>query len=229
MTWDVSEWWLNDQQGKDPRDPELRPLRYLQEEIMWANASQIHWIQRYKHHLVGSWQSPSPWIKKPIQCLWYSPTASQYSPTASWYRTPPQMPKYEHLDPDSSSFFNEYNTMLQRTVENQFCEHLIDEDQFCQWLMNIPNQVVTQVCQENEGGWVDWLTYQEGIGTRYNPIIVEDDWFRESLGVRGVMLHFFSFSTHVEHSLFISALLFTCFYLWLFHQHVFYFHFSFPS
>ena len=50
-------WWLNDWQGKDPRDLELRPLRYLQEEIMWANASRLCQIQRCEHHLVGSWQS----------------------------------------------------------------------------------------------------------------------------------------------------------------------------
>ena len=27
---------------------------------------------------------------------------------------------------------------------------------------------------------VDWLTYQGGMGSRFNPIIVEDDWFGES-------------------------------------------------
>ena len=28
---------------------------------------------------------------------------------------------------------------------------------------------------------IDWLTYQGGMGTRFNPIIVEDDWFDESM------------------------------------------------
>ena len=48
--------------------------------------------------------------------------------------------------------------------------------------MNIPNQIVTQIQQDIEGGQIDWVNYQGGIGTRYNPIIIEDDWFRESLG-----------------------------------------------
>ena len=29
---------------------------------------------------------------------------------------------------------------------------------------------------------LDWTVYQGGAGTRLNPIIIEDDWFRESIG-----------------------------------------------
>ena len=40
-------------------------------------------------------------------------------------------------------------------------------------MMNIGNQVITEIRQDIEGGQVDWVTYQGGIGTRYNLIIVE--------------------------------------------------------
>ena len=60
-------------------------------------------------------------------------------------------------------------------MEQQIQERLIDEDEFCQCMMNIGNQVITQIQQDIEGGRVDWLDYQGGIGMRYNPIIIEDD------------------------------------------------------
>ena len=63
---------------------------------------------------------------------------------------------------------------------DQVQEWLIDEDKFCQHMMNIPNQVVMQIQQDIQGGQVDWVNYQGGIGTQYNLIIVEDDWFGES-------------------------------------------------
>ena len=168
---------------------------------------------------------PSPQIKKPIHCLQYSPTASQYSPTASQYRTPPESPKPEpSLSRLSPTFIPEvlfpnpdfHPTFDGQSLEEQYLELSTDEIKNCQ---GIDRQIDAQV-QGLERWQVDWMNYQGGIGTWYNPIIIEDDWFRESLDVRGVMLRFFSFLIHVEHAFLISISLLTCFFSSLFHEHV---------
>ena len=102
------------------------------------------------------------------------------------------------------------NTMLQQTVENQFHEQLIDEDQFCHQLMNIPNQIITEIQQDIKGGQIDWGTIKEGLELGTIPLLLKMIDSGNHLDVRGVMLWFFSSFTHVEHALFISALLFTC-------------------
>ena len=158
----------------------------------------------------------SPHIKKPIHQLWYLPTASQYSLTASPYWTPPESPKPKpsssklsptfipevlFLNPNFLPTFNGQDLTedeFHQWLEEQYYERTIDKEEFCQC---IEKQIDAQV-QGLERKWANWMNYQGGSGTRYNPIIVENDWFRESLGVRGVMLWFFS-SWHMLNMLFL--------------------------
>ena len=39
----------------------------------------------------------------------------------------------------------------------------------------MPDEVIMQIQWDIERSQVDWIMYQGGIGTRFNPIIVEDD------------------------------------------------------
>ena len=93
--------------------------------------------------------SSSSSLPHPV-ALHYSPTASQYSPTASQYGTPPESPTFipEVLFPNLGDV-QETQEELEQQIEEQI-------------------KVLRTI-------WVDWLTYQGGIGTRFNPIIIEDD------------------------------------------------------
>ena len=84
--------------------------------------------------------------------LRYSPTDSQYSPTASQYGTLPESPTFipEILFPNPDIVpIQEIQEKLEQQIEEQIKS-----------LRTIR---------------VDWLTYQGGIGSRFNPIIIEDD------------------------------------------------------
>ena len=110
--------------------------------------------------------SPTPCLVA-LQC---SPTASQYSPTASWYNTPPESPVFipEVLfpNPDCPPTFNGQDLL------EQIQEMSTNEVKSC-WC--IERQIEVQMQSLNRI-WVDWVNYQGGIGTRFNPIIIEDDW-----------------------------------------------------
>ena len=84
--------------------------------------------------------------------LCYSPTASQYSPTASQYGTPPESPTFipEILFPNLDV------TPIQETQEE------------------LEQQIKEQI-KALRTIWVNWVNYQGGIGSRFNPIITEDD------------------------------------------------------
>ena len=95
---------------------------------------------------ISSSSSPRPVI------LHYSPTASQYSPPVSRYGTPPEsltlIPEILFLNPDIVPI-QETQEELEQQIERQIKS-----------LRTIR---------------VDWLNYQGGIGSRFNPIIIEDD------------------------------------------------------
>ena len=110
--------------------------------------------------------SSKTFIKKPIHRLRYSPTASEFSPTASSYEYFPNL--------DFPLTRTQYNTALRLELYNQLQERLIDEDEFARRMMGIPEQVVTEIRQRQNGGQLDWMIYNSGIGTRYNPIILDD-------------------------------------------------------
>ena len=91
------------------------------------------------------------------------------------------MPEDYFPDLDFPLTKKQYNTALWLELQNQLQEQLIDEDEFCWWMMGIPEQVVMEIQQGSSGGQIDWMTYDGGIGTRYNPIIL-DDWFKGIIG-----------------------------------------------
>ena len=148
---------------------------------------------------------PSPCIKKPIHKLQYLPTASQYSPTVSQYRTPPESPEPKPSSSRLSPTFipevlflnpnfllsldgRESEDEFHQWLEEQYLELSTDERENIE---QIERQINAQV-QELERQQVELDNSWRGIGTWYNPIIIEDDWFRESLDVRGVILWLFS-------------------------------------
>ena len=110
--------------------------------------------------------SPSPHLT----ILQYSLTVSHYSPTTSQYKTPPKSPVFIlevlFLNPDSLPTFDGWD-LLEQVQEQTMEEH--------EWCQHIEWQIEIQV-QSIERGQVNWADYQGGIGTRFNPIIVEDDW-----------------------------------------------------
>ena len=133
--------------------------------------------------------SSTPFIKKPIHRLQYSPTASEFSPTASSYGellpssnpgpstsrlSPTFVPEEYFPNLDFPLTKTQYNTALRLELYNQLQERLIDEDEFARRMMGIPEQVVTEIRQGQSGGQLDWMVYNSGIGTRYNPIILDD-------------------------------------------------------
>ena len=182
-------------------------------------------------------RTPSPCIKKPIHHLQYSPTASQYSLTASQYGTPPEslnsepsssrlsptfIPENLFLNPDflPNLVGRESEDEFHWRLEEQYLELSTDEIRNVE---QIERQIEAEV-QELERQQIKLDNSWRGIGTQYNPIIIEDDWFRESLGVRGVMLWFFFLYEHMSNMLY-SFLLY---YLHAsFHGHTFYLMFSF--
>ena len=112
-------------------------------------------------------KSPSPVLRPPTPyprsksssssphpvALRYSPTTSQYSPTASQYGTPPNSPTFipEILFPNPDIVpIQETQEELEQQIEKQI-------------------KVLRTIR-------VDWLNYQGGIRSRFNPIIIEDDW-----------------------------------------------------
>ena len=178
---------------------------------------------------------PSPWIKKLIHHVHYSPTASQYSLTASQYGTPPESLKPEPSSSRLSPTFipedhfpnldflpiRETQEEFHRRLEEQYLEMSVDEVRNAEWI----ERDIDEMVQGLERRWVELENSQWRIGIRHNPIIIEDDWFRESLGVRGVMLWFFSFYEHMLNMLYS----FLSYYLHAsFHGHMFYLLFSFP-
>ena len=126
----------------------------------------IHRQRRVRFTSITSSKSPSPVPRPPTPypdstsssssprpvALRYSPTASQYSPTASQYGTPPEsltfIPEILFPNPDIVPI-QETQEKLEQQIEEQ-----------------IKSLRTIQV---------DWLTYQGGIGSRFNPIIIEDD------------------------------------------------------
>ena len=115
--------------------------------------------------------SSSPW---PIT-LCYSPTASQYSPTASQYGTPPESPTFIPgiLFPNPDVIpIQETQEEFEWRLDEQYMELSTDE------IANV-EQIEQQIKEEMKALRtirVDWLNYQGGIGSRFNPIIIEDDW-----------------------------------------------------
>ena len=126
----------------------------------------IHRQRRVRFTPTTASKSPSPILRPPTPypvskssssspqpvTLRYSLTASQYSPTASQYGTPPESPTFipEILFPNPDI------VPIQETQEEL-------EQQIKEWIKSL------RTIQ------VDWLTYQGGIGSRFNPIIIEDD------------------------------------------------------
>ena len=126
----------------------------------------IHRQRRVRFTPTTPSKSPSPVLRPPTPyprstssssspcpiALRYSPTTSQYSPTASQYGTPPESPTFIpeilFLNPDIVSS-QETQEELEQQIEKQM-----------ESLRTIR---------------VNWLTYQGGIGSRFNPIIIEDD------------------------------------------------------
>ena len=145
---------------------------------------------------------PSPCIKKLIHCLWYSLTASQYLPTASQHGTPPESPKPEpsssRLSPTfiPEDHFPNLDFLPIWEMQEEFCWQL--EEQYLEMSVDeIRNaeqieRYIDEEVQRLERWWVKLENSWREIGMWNNPIIIEDDWFRESLGVRGVMLQLFS-------------------------------------
>ena len=147
----------------------------------------------------------SPRIKKPIHCLRYSPTASQYSPTASQYGTPPESPKPEPSSSRLSPTFipedhfpnldfppiigiQETQEEFNQQIEEQYLEMSVDKVRNAEQIERFIGEEVQQL----ERRRVELANSRWEMGTWQNPIIIEDDWFRESLDVRGVMLRIFS-------------------------------------
>ena len=149
----------------------------------------------------------SPQIKKPIHRLRYSPTASQYSLSASQYGTPPESPKPEPSSSRLSPTFipedhfpnldfppiigiRETQEEFEWWIEEQYLEMSVDEVRNAEWI----SRFIDEEVQWLEWWWVELANSRREMGTWQNPIIIEDDWFRESLDVRGVMLRFFSWT-----------------------------------
>ena len=130
------------------------------------NRGIIHRQRRVRFTPTTTSKSPSPIPRPPTPypastssslsprpvILRYSPTASQYSPPVSQYGTPPESPSFipEILFPNPDIVpIQETQEELEQQIEEQMKS-----------LRTIQ---------------VDWLTYQGGIGSRFNPIIIEDD------------------------------------------------------
>ena len=156
---------------------------------------------------------PSPQIKKPIHHLRYSPTASQYSPTASQYGTPPESPKPEpsssRLSPtfipedyfpnlDFPPFVGIWETQqeFEQWIEEQYLEMSVDKVRNAERISKFMDEEVQRLEQRQ----IELANSRQEMGTWQNPIIIEEDWFRESLDVRGVMLRFFSYTTCLFHN-----------------------------
>ena len=166
----------------------IRKRRGLQFDLSSKNKKRANSIHRPSTPYPKEGSSTA-FIKKPIHRLQYSPTASEYSPTASSYGEPlpssqPE-PSTSRLSPTfvPEEYFpnldfpltkTQYNTALRLELYNQLQERLIDEDEFARRMMGIPEQVITEIRQGQNGGQRDWMVYNSGIGTRYNPIILDD-------------------------------------------------------
>ena len=118
---------------------------------------------------ISSSSSPRP------VALRYSPTISQYSPTASQYGTPPKSPTFipEILFPNLDFIpIRETQEEFERQLEEQYLELSTNE------LANV-EQIERQIEEEMRALRtirMNWVNYQGGIGSRFNPIIIEDDW-----------------------------------------------------
>ena len=137
----------------------------LNQDYKWTRGN-IHRQRRVHFTPTTTSKSPSlvPRPPTPYPCstsssslprpviLCYSLTASQYSPTASQYETPHESPTFipEILFPNPDIVpIQETQEELEQQIEEQIKS-----------LRTIR---------------VDWLTYQGGIRSRFNPIIIEDD------------------------------------------------------
>ena len=104
----------------------------------------------------------------------YSLTTSQYSPTASQYGTLPKSPTFipEILFPNLDIIpIQETQEEFERQLDEQYLELSTNE------IANV-ERIEQQIKEEMKALrtiQVDWLNYQGGIGSRFNPIIIEDD------------------------------------------------------
>ena len=80
------------------------------------------------------------------------PSSSRLSPVF--------VPEVLFPNPNLPPTYDELNNILQQELIDQVQEQLIDEDEFCWCMMNIPNQVIMQIWQDIEGGQIDWVNYQ---------------------------------------------------------------------
>ena len=128
-------------------------------------------------------QPPTPYPRSTLSsssspclvALQYSPTASQYSPTASQYGTPPKSPTFspEILFPNLNFVpIQETQEEFHRRLEEQYLELSTDEIANVEWI----EWQIEEEMKALRRIWVDWVNYQGGIGSRFNPIIIEDDW-----------------------------------------------------
>ena len=160
----------------------------LNQDYKWTGGT-IHRQRRVWFTPTMSSSSPSPILWPPTPYPWsvsssslprpvmlcYSPTASQYSPMASQYNTPPESPTFspEILFPNLD-FVPIWETQeeFECWLEEQYLELSTDE------LANV-KQIEWQIEEEMRALrtiWMDWVNYEGGIGSRFNPIIIEDDW-----------------------------------------------------
>ena len=122
----------------------------------------------YHQSTPSSSSSPCP------VALHYSPTTSQYSPTASQYGTPPESPTFspEILFPNLDFVpIQETQEEFEHRLDEQYLELSTDQ------LANIERikQQIEEEMRALRTIRMDWVNYQGGIGSRFNPIIIEDD------------------------------------------------------
>ena len=128
-------------------------------------------------------RSPSPILQPPTphprsmlsSSFSPCPVALQYSPMASQYGTPPESPTFspEILFPNLN-FIPIWETQeeFERRLEEQYLELSTDEIanfERIEWQIEEEMRALRTI-------WVDWVNYQGGIGSRFNLIIIEDDW-----------------------------------------------------
>ena len=120
------------------------------------------------------WGLRRPYIRKPyypVSPSSWSSSSSALSPSVGQIHT------VSH-EPLEGGFIHNYTRQPPSSEPSRWRE------QFFNWISPIHARTTPTIWAEQtlNRTRLDWTIYQGGVGTRLNPIVIEDDWFRESVG-----------------------------------------------
>ena len=178
--------WLQDKANQQQE--------HMEEIFNGMEAVGLHWILK-KHFMQDNriirtrrgveFNLPWSYKKYLLHCRWSTP----YPPAI--------LSKYESSSSNSLPT-GDYQTISRYPLDRGFIHHYVrpaHPEPSTSIIVPKQEQIPTiQAKRSMPKVMMDWINYQGGVGSRFNPIIVEDDWFGESMGlVRGSVTIIFTY------------------------------------